>query len=117
MENNKTPMQPKVAVGGWRQHYPADLMLLSAQVNYTELYFTNGQRLLVATPLKTLELRFAQAKELFRTHKSYMVNLRYIKRIDGMHSEDFIEMKNDFRVLIARRRKLAFEKRIAELNV
>lgn len=105
-----------IHVGAWRNHAPEEIMLLLGNVNYTEVIFVNGKKLVVATTLKKLEARFAICGSFFRTHKSFLVNLNYVKKSDNLDTEEFIEMKNDFRVAVSRRRKGAFDKKIREMT-
>lgn len=105
-----------IYIGSWKAAEPKDIILLHADINYTNVHFADGRKLTIATTMKKLEKRFELYQMFFRTHKSFMVNLQYIKRIDSFNTEDFVEMKNDYRVAIARRRKVAFEDRIKELN-
>lgn len=105
-----------ILVGSRQRHTANEIMLLLANVNYTEIHFANGHKTMVATTLKTLEQRFSTSGNFFRTHKSSLINLNYIKAYDNLIADDYVEMKNDFRVAISRRRKLAFEERLREIN-
>jgi DNA-binding LytR/AlgR family response regulator len=105
-----------IHLGAWRNHPPEEIMLLLGNVNYTEVFFVNGKKLIVATTLKKLEARFEICGSFFRTHKSFLVNLNYIKKSDSVGGDEFVEMQNDFRVAVSRRRKVAFEKRLNEFN-
>ncbi len=108
--------QNHLSISTWKAAQPKDIVLLHADVNYTNILFANGRKMIVATTMKKIEERLERSNMFFRTHKSYMVNLKYIKHIDYLHTEDFIEMQNDYRVLISRRRKLAFNNRVKEFN-
>ncbi len=105
-----------IYIGSWKAAEPNDIILFHAEVNYTNVHFTDGCKLTIATTMKKLEKRFELCQMFFRIHKSFMVNLQYIKCIESLHSEDYVEMKNDYRVAMARRRKVAFEKPVKELN-
>jgi DNA-binding LytR/AlgR family response regulator len=111
-----TQSTQKIPIGSWRHHTPNEIILLLGSVNYTEIHFTNGHKIMVATTLKKLEKRFSNSGDFFRTHKSYLINLNYIKAYDHLFGDDFVEMKNDFKVAISRRKKIAFGKRIKEIN-
>lgn len=106
----------QVHIGSWRRYSPSEIMLLLASANYTEIHFTNGRKMLVATTLKQLEKRFSVSGDFFRTHKSFLINLNHIKTYDRFLSDEFVEMQNNYKVAVSRRRKTAFEKRINELN-
>lgn len=105
-----------ISMGGRQNANPQEIILLQADINYTNVLFSNGRKLVVATTLKELEKRFANCTEFFRTHKSYLVNINYIKKYDSEGNEPFVQMKNDFRVVVSRRKKEAFKQRINFIN-
>jgi DNA-binding LytR/AlgR family response regulator len=107
---NNTIITKPIHIGSWRNHQPSEIMLLLGNANYTEVFFANGHKLTVATTLKKLESRFANCQEFFRTHKSFLINLNYIKNLEYLNSDQYIEMQNDYRVSVSRRKKLAFQK-------
>lgn len=102
-----------ILIGARHRINPNDVILLTADINYTQIYCVNGCKLTVATTLKTLEQRFSDCTEFFRTHKSYLINLNFIKSSDLISNKGFIQMKNDYRVTISRRKKRAFKERIS----
>jgi DNA-binding LytR/AlgR family response regulator len=93
-----------------------EIILLQADVNYTHVYLSNGHKITVAIPLKELEKRFAVCTDFFRTHKSFLINLNYIKNYDDKGSEVFVQMKNGFQIDVSRRKKTAFKRRIFDLT-
>ena len=95
-----------IPIGGRKNVFPATVILLEADVNYTRLYLENGIKLIVATTLKKLEARFADESNFFRTSKSYLINLDFMTTYDLKNSA--ILMKNHKTVLISRRRKPKF---------
>jgi two-component system, LytTR family, response regulator len=119
MENSLNPSNSlshkNIHIGSGKRLTPGDIVLLLASVNYTEIHFANGHKIMVATTLKTLEKRFSISGDFFRTHKSSLINLNYIKAYDNLVTDDYVEMKNDFKIAISRRRKLAFEQRMREI--
>lgn len=104
MTNLAVNTPENVHVGAWKDVCPHEVMLLVADVNYTKIYFKNGKKMTVATSLKELENRF-NAPQFFRIHKSYLVNLNFVKQF----SRDTIQMSNNLNVTLARRRKTAFK--------
>lgn len=104
-----------ISIGARRTISPQDVILLTADINYTQVYLLNGAKMTVATPLKELEKRFAKCSEFFRTHKSYLININYIKQYDTTGTEVFVQMNNDYRVVVSRRKKEAFKHRIMEI--
>lgn len=107
----------RIPIGARRTVNPQDVVLLSADENYTQVYFSNGIKLTVATSLKILEKRFANCTEFFRTHKSFLVNINYIKNYNSNGCETYFQMKNDVRVVVSRRKKRAFKERILTINI
>jgi DNA-binding LytR/AlgR family response regulator len=105
-----------IPMGGRQNANPQEIMLMEADENYTKVYFSNGSKLTVATTLKILEQRFAGCAEFFRTHKSYLVNIKYIKNFDANSCDVFFQMQNDYRVIISRRKKRAFRERVLTIN-
>jgi DNA-binding LytR/AlgR family response regulator len=56
---------------------PSDIRYMRAHSNYTEIYFSNGEKKLLSRTMKDLESLLPSA--LFvRSHKSYVVNIGYI---------------------------------------
>jgi DNA-binding LytR/AlgR family response regulator len=103
-----------ISIGGRRSISPHDVILMTADINYTQVYFLNGCKLTVATSLKILEKRFTDCcSEFFRTHKSYLINLNYVKQFDTTGDEIFVQMQNDYRVVVSRRKKRAFTNKIS----
>jgi DNA-binding LytR/AlgR family response regulator len=80
---------------------PTAVVLMVANTNYTTVHFDNGKKLMVATTLKKFEERFSESTFLFRSHKSFMINLRHVESLVG----NSIKMKNHFSVAVSRRKK------------
>ncbi len=71
----------------------ADIIYLKADSSYTEIHFSSGEKLIVSRTLKNFEEVISVNSGFFRCHKSYIVNVRFIKQIvksDG----GFIELTN-----------------------
>ena len=83
---------------------PAEIIFLSADVNYTRVYFSNGRKTTYARTLKSIEGEFADIG-FFRTHKSYLVNLLFFKEVHWDKTNSFMILSNDYRVSIARRKR------------
>jgi two-component system, LytTR family, response regulator len=109
--------QPRIAVGAWYNAKANQVIFLQAYRNYTQIYLANGCKMTVAICLKELEKRFAICQDFFRTHKSFLINLNYIKNCTMQRNEIFIEMKNGYRVEVSRRKKMALRKRMNELPI
>ena len=101
-----------IPIGSRRRISPDDIIFLTADVNYTQILLADGSKMTVATTLKILEKRFSTCAEFFRTHKSYLININFIKSFDISGEEEFVQMKNGYRVIISRRKKKAFLERL-----
>ena len=79
--------------------------MLSAEGSYCELYLQGGEKLLTSKNLKHFEDRLVDIPFLFRSHKSYMINLKKVieynksennvllqDKINGMVSSDKSEL-------------------------
>lgn len=97
----------KIAVGGRKSVNPEDVIILKANVNYTIIYFKNGQKCIVATPLKSLEVRF-EGHNFYRVHKSFMVNLAYVKNY--IQTNNKVEMIDNQKALVSRRKAIGLKK-------
>ena len=80
-----------IPIGGRLKVNPLQVIVLVADVNYSLAYMNDGQVLLVATTLKELENRF-RSDAFVRTHKSYLINLRYVADYD--HEEHLLDRKS-----------------------
>ena len=58
----------------------ADIVLLEADGAYTTFYLKDGQKILVSKKLKFYEDILSNRSFFFRTHRSYFVNVNYIKK-------------------------------------
>lgn len=55
-----------------------DLTLLKAEGSYCELYLKSGEKLLASKNLKHFEDKLSDIPLFFRSHKSYIINLRFV---------------------------------------
>jgi two-component system LytT family response regulator len=93
----------------------ADIILLEADGAYTTFYLKNGQRIVVSKKLKFYEDILSNRSFFFRTHRSYFINVNFIKKYS--RSENAILMDNDTSITISRDRKQEFEALLKELRV
>ena len=100
----------KILIGGRQKICPDEVIMLKADVNYTEVHLCSGKMLIVATTLKALEKRFSNFL-FFRTHKSYLINLRYVLDSQEVINKNVL-MQNDFSVEISRRKKTKFRREL-----
>lgn len=84
-----------------------DIMLLEAVSCYTNIILQDGSKHLISKTLAVLEEVLQDNPSFFRTHKSSIVNLQYIKQyIRGEGGE--IILQNDTRISISRNKKQEF---------
>ncbi len=98
-----------IHIGGRKEVNPQEVAMLQADVNYTVLYFRDGKKAVVATPLKTLESRF-KPFNFYRTHKSYLVNIACVKCYLKPHNQ--VQMSDDKKILVSRRKVDGLKKRL-----
>jgi len=85
-----------------------DITHLEAQSNYTEIHFSNNQKLLACRTLKEFE-ELLPSEIFFRPHHSHIINLSFIKRyIRGDGGQ--IELQNGTVVSVSRKKKEEFLK-------
>jgi two-component system LytT family response regulator len=93
----------------------ADIVLLEADGAYTTFYLKDGQKIVVSKKLKFYEDILSNRSFFFRTHRSYVINVNFIKKYS--RSENAILMDNDTSITISRDRKQEFEALLKELRV
>ena len=91
----------------------ADIVYCQSEGSYTNLFFTDGQSMLLSKPIKEVGEMLIPAGFL-RVHNSFLISLSQIKKyIRGEGGE--IIMKNGHTVPVSRSRKAEFLERIARL--
>jgi two-component system LytT family response regulator len=78
-----------------------EIIHLEAEGSYTRLNFMNRKSLVASRVLKDFE-ELLSTRGFIRTHKSHLVNMKFIRSI---HPDGFIELADQSRVEISRRRK------------
>jgi two-component system LytT family response regulator len=84
------------------------ILYCEADQNYTHIFTTRGDSILVSKPLSYLE-ELLPLDSFFRIHKSYLVNMNFIKsysRTDGFH----VVLENGTVLDVANRRNVEFLK-------
>lgn len=91
----------------------ADIVLCQSEGSYTNLFFMDGESMLLSKPIKDVGELLIPAG-FMRVHNSYLINLSHIKKyIRGEGGE--IVMKNGHTVPVSRSKKAEFLERIARL--
>ena len=95
---------PSIFIGGRQTINPEEVIRLQADVNYTQVFFADGKKIVVATTLKALESRFRGNPKFFRISRSLIINIDSIKQIN----DEQIIFQNGETITPSRRRKKAF---------
>jgi two-component system LytT family response regulator len=81
-----------------------DIMYCSADGMYTNFYLTNNEKLLISKPLKYF-CELLDTKALFyKSHRSYLVNLKYLQKIVKKEGT-YIELENSVRIPVSKDKK------------
>ncbi|MEW5676733.1 LytTR family DNA-binding domain-containing protein [Flavobacterium enshiense] len=91
-----------------------DIVLFEADGMYTKVYMKNNETQLICKPLKHFVDQLDSKPIFYKPHRSYLVNLKYIKELskkDGFH----LIMENNKTVPIAKEKKEEFLQMIQEL--
>lgn len=81
----KTPKNKfnEVHIGGFRYVNAQDVIHLQADINYTNIYLTNGEKIYVATTIKKVFDALIPFGNFVRIHRGRAININYITQIDG----------------------------------
>lgn len=82
------------------------IIYLEAQNNYTKFYLTNGTSITTSKTLKHFE-EILPSELFFRIHKSYLVNMNFIKRFTR-GDEQFVELITGQKLPVSIRKKDEF---------
>lgn len=93
----------------------ADIILIEAEGAYSNLFLKNGSKILVSKRLKFFEELLQNRNFIYRPHRSFLVNLNYIKKY--IKGDGAIIMDNTFTVAISRDKKSEFETLLKELKL
>jgi len=84
-----------------------DIVLCQAKGSYSVVVLKDNKKLTVSRNLRWLQQRIVM-KSFFRTHRSYYVNLSYIKRVE--RTDLSIILQNGMDIPVARSKKKEFWK-------
>lgn len=99
--NNETLLN----LGGRLKIAPQNILLLKADINYTEVHLDDGRTLISSITLGILEKRL-QDFSFFRPNRSVVVNLDYMVAYEEASAQ--IKMENNQSFKISRRRTKHF---------
>ncbi len=91
-----------------------EIVMMEADGMYTKVYLHTGETDLICKPLKHFVEQLAENELFFRPHRSYLINIRYMKELSRSDG-DFILMDNKKTVPISKKNKQAFLKVVHEV--
>lgn len=89
-----------------------EIVYLQAEGAYTQIYLENTNKILVSKSMKYFEELLAGWSFFFRSHRSYLINVNFVKKFN--RNEGFLMLDNKKNIPLARDRKSAFEKVMAK---
>lgn len=99
-----------IHVGSRTYLLPESVIMIQAEINYSLIYLLDGKKVIVSTCLKKLENRFAIIHSFARVHKSFLINLDYLKS----YQAGYFLLENDLTCSVSRRK---FKRLIASQKV
>jgi two-component system, LytTR family, response regulator len=91
------------------------IVLFEADRAYTDIYLNDGSKITVSKPMRTFEDILENRQHFFRPHRSFLINLHYLKKY--IKGESLLVLDNDISVAISRDRKQDFELLLKELRM
>ena len=111
---SKTVTKIPITLRGNRRYISVeDVVAFEAQESYCNIHMKEGERLLVSKNLKYFEEILEEELQFFRSHKSWIVNLNFLKHYSKTAYS--IELENNLVAKLSRYRISAFEE-VAEKN-
>lgn len=92
----------------------SDITHLRSEGSYVNIFLKDGNKILVSRNIKDYESQLTMEEGFFRTHRSYLVNIRYIKSIAADSSDALLVNRET--VSIARERKQEFAEFLKQAN-
>lgn len=93
--------------------YPNEVLLLKANINYTEIHLKCGRKIMLAKTLKEFYKEFEKFG-FFRVNRSVVINMNFVVKTD----ENFqsLKLKNKLQLKVSRRRRDEFKASLRRLN-
>lgn len=109
----KTELENQIHLGSRINVAAHSILLLKADKNYTEIFLTDGSKILSSTTMGIIEKRL-EDYNFFRPNRSTIINLRYLDK-DKTTKEPFSNLlihtgkkRGAVSIKISRRRKATF---------
>ena len=97
--------------GGQRVVETKDIIAISAAESYSYIH-TKDRRYLLSKNLKQFENLLGENKDFFRVHKSWIVNLKYLRNYSKTELQ--IQLEGDLSAKLSKYKKSEFEARLME---
>lgn len=94
----------------------AQIVLLEASNVYTTIVQEDGVQTVACKPLGEFEAILDKHQNFFRPHRSFLINLQFIEKLDTTEGS-IIYMKNNLQVPLSRYKKKSFLKKIKGIVV
>ena len=107
--NNYENSRIKITINNDIHFYEEDEIIYArSEGNYTTIYSTNKKPLVITKNLKKIENEYLSNHPFFKSHQSFIINLRHVKT----YSDYEIVLKNEIKVPLSVRRHKHFVERI-----
>lgn len=85
-----------------------DIIYLKSEGNYTTVFTTQNEHIMVSQNLGTFDHLDTEGGQFFRTHQSYILNVKAVRQIAKREDGDFAMLHDGTKIPISRRKKEAF---------
>lgn len=92
-----------------------DIILFEADRAYTDVFLKDGSKITVSKPMRIFEDILQDRNFIFRPHRSFLINIHFIKKYS--RGESIIIMENKQNVSLSRDRKQEFENLLKDLKL
>jgi two-component system LytT family response regulator len=92
-----------------------EIVYLEADGAYTNVWLKDGSKILVSKKIKFFEEVLDGRQNFFRSHRSFMVNINFIKKYN--RSDNSLLLDNGKNIVISRDRKTEFEAQLKNNNL
>lgn len=84
-----------------------EIVFFEADRAYSHVYLSNGSKITVSKPMRIFEDMLSSRNFFYRPHRSYLVNLNYIRKY--LRGESMLVLDNNFQIAVSRDRKADFD--------
>ena len=92
-----------------------EIVYLEADGAYTEVWLKNGSKITVSKKIKFFEEVLDKRPNFFRSHRSYIVNINFIKKYNK--ADNALTLDNGKTIVISRDKKQEFEQQLKNNNI